>query len=392
MDVISEVKKVEADLIKWRRHLHENPEVGFDLDQTCDFVEERLREFGIEDIDRKFKGAVVAYINPDNDKKTIALRADMDALPVPELTNLEFASKNEGKMHACGHDAHTAQLLAAAKVLQDHKDEIDGKIMLIFQPAEELGSGSVEIANSEEFAKVDEVLGCHDGCLFGDGKDMGALIFAKGPTMATMDKFTIDIKGRGAHGSTPSMSIDPIAIAAYMITSIQEIISREISPLDPSVISFGVINSGSAFNIIPETAHLEGTTRTLTPEIRDYVEKRLGEVAEGVAKTFRATIEYKFFRQPPPLINTPEIAEKVMESAKKILADKVVEMEKPLMGGEDFAFYLEKKPGAFFFLNNPKEIEGNVYAHHNPRFAMTEEVMYEVPAVMVQYVMDELGK
>jgi len=177
-----------------------------------------------------------------------------------------------------------------------------------------------------------------------------------------------------------------------MITSIQEIISREVSPLDPAVISFGTFNSGSAFNIIPETAHLEGTTRTLTPEVRDMTAKRLGEIAEGIGKTFRAEVKYEFFRQPPPVINTAEVANKVKESAKKLFPESVVDMKKPLMGGEDFAFYLEKKPGAFFFLQNPMEIEGKAYAHHNPRFAMNEENMYKVPAVMVQYVMDELGK
>ena len=392
MNILDEVKKYKNDLVEWRRHLHENPEVGFDLDDTCNFVSRKLEEFGIEH-HRNFKGAVIGYINPENKGKTIALRADMDALPVHEETQLEFASKKDGKMHACGHDAHTAQLLTAAKVLSENKDKLDGRVMLIFQPAEELGNGSVEIANSEEFAQVDEVLGCHDGNLIIDSETKpGDLIFCDGPTMATMDKFTIDIIGKGSHGSQPENSIDPITIGSYMITSIQEIISREVSPLDPAVISFGTFNSGSAFNIIPETAHLEGTTRTLTPEVRDMTAKRLGEIAEGIGKTFRAEVKYEFFRQPPPVINTAEVANKVKESAKKLFPESVVDMKKPLMGGEDFAFYLEKKPGAFFFLQNPMEIEGKAYAHHNPRFAMNEEYMYKVPAVMVQYVMDELGK
>lgn len=392
MDIIKEVKEVEEDLIQWRRYLHENPEIGFDLENTCNFVSTKLEDFGIE-YHRNIKGAVIAYINPESKGKTIALRADMDALPVEELTNLKFASKVEGKMHACGHDAHTAQLLAAAKVLSKHKDDIYGKVMLIFQPAEELGSGAIEIANSEEFQKIDEVLGCHDGNLFANEDfKLGDMIFSKGPTMATMDKFIIDIKGKGSHGSQPENSIDPITIGSYMITSIQEIISREVSPLDPAVISFGSFNSGSAFNIIPEIAHLEGTTRTLTPEVREYTAKRLEEIVKSVACAFRAEVSFSFFRQPPPVICNPEVAEKVKQSAMKLFPDKVKELKKPLMGGEDFAYYLEKKPGAFFFLSNPMEIEGKAYAHHNPRFAISEEVMYQVPAVMVQYIMDELGK
>lgn len=392
MDVLKEIKNVNEDLIKWRRHLHENPELGFDLDNTCEFVSKKLDEFGIEN-HRNFKGAVIGYINPDSEGKVIALRADMDALPVCEDTGLEFESKVKGRMHACGHDAHTAQLLAASKVLADNKDKINGKVMLIFQPAEELGTGSVEIANSEEFSKVDEVLGCHDGNLLkGSEVQPGSLIFSKGPTMATMDKFTIDVKGKGSHGSQPENSVDPIVIASYIVTTVQEIISREVSPLDSAVVSFGVLDSGSAFNIIPETAHLEGTTRTLTPEMRDFIEKRLKEIAEGIGNTFRAEIVFEFFRQPPPVITDEDITEKLMQSARKLFPDKVVEMKKPLMGGEDFAFYLEKKPGSFFFLANPKEIDGKTYAHHNPKFALSEDYMHEVPAVMVQYIMDELGK
>ena len=392
MDVLSEIKKINDDLIKWRRHLHENPELGFDLENTCQFVSEKLDEFGIEN-HRNFKGAVIGYINPESTGKVIALRGDMDALPVNEETGLEFASKVEGRMHACGHDAHTAQLLAAAKVLAEHKDEIDGKIMLIFQPAEELGTGSIEIADSEEFSKVDEVLGCHDGNLLaGDGVPKGALVFSKGPTMATMDKFTIDIKGRGAHGSQPENSIDPIVIASYIITSVQEIVAREISPLEPVVVSFGIINAGQAYNIIPEYAHLEGTTRTLRPETREKVETRLGEIIEGIGQTLRARIEFNYIRKHPSVINEPKITKKLMASAKKLFADKVYELKKPLMSGEDFSVYLEKKPGSFFFLMNPKKIDGKVFAHHSPKFAMDEEYFYQVPAVMVQYVMDEIGK
>lgn len=392
MNVIKELKKIEKDLIQWRRFLHANPELGFELESTCKFITSKLNEFGVS-YHRKFKGAVIGYINPEHKGKTIALRADMDALPIQELTNLEFASKIDGRMHACGHDAHTAQLLAAAKVLADHKNEINGRVMLIFQPAEELGSGSVEIANSEEFQQVDEILGCHDGNLITtENIEPGDLFFCEGPTMSTMDKFTIDIKGRGSHGSQPENSIDPITIGSYLVTAIQEIISREVSPFDPAVISFGTFSSGSAFNIIPETAHLEGTTRTLTPELREMTAKRIEEITQNVATAFRAEAVFKFFRQPPPVICDKHLTRKLKKSAIKLFPEKVKDMSRPLMGGEDFAFYLEKKPGAFFFMANPQKIDGKIYSHHNPKFALEEEVMYHVPAVMVQYIMDELGK
>ncbi|MGI6756269.1 MAG: M20 metallopeptidase family protein [Atopobiaceae bacterium] len=377
------------NVIGWRRHLHEHPEVGFDLPNTIEYVCGVLDSFGVSYVARPDRGYVVATINPDKGGKCVAVRADMDALPVQEETGLTFASKEPGKMHACGHDVHTACLLGLASLLIKHKDELNGTVKLLFQPAEELGTGSLNLIDDGVLDGVDEIIGMHNGNL-GDGMKPGNLIFSTGPLMATMDKFTLTVKGQGAHGSTPQNSIDPVTIAAYIITGLQEIISRESDPRDPAVISVCTMNAGQAFNIIPDTCELAGTTRVFTNEMRDFIEKRIGEVAEGIAHAYRAEIEYKFFRQPPPLVNDAEVAERLIDVSKELFPDDTVMIKKLCMAGEDFAWYLQKVPGAFFFFCNPKEIDGQLWPHHNGRFAIEEDQLDRPMSVMAAFVMSEL--
>ena len=392
-----EVEKIKAaaqdslkDVVGWRRHLHEHPEVGFDLKNTMAYVCSVLDELGVEHEANEKGSCVVAYINRGKPGKTIAVRADMDALPVQEETGLEFASKEPGKMHACGHDVHTACLLGLAKVLKGMEGELNGSVKLLFQPAEELGTGSPVLIADGVLDDVDEVVGMHNGNL-GDGAEPGDLVFSTGPMMATMDKFTLTIKGQGAHGSTPQASIDPITIASYVITSLQEIISRECDPRDAAVITIGSIHGGDAFNIIPDTCELAGTTRVFTNEMRDFIERRIGEVAEGVAKAYRADIVYKFFRQPPPLVNDKGVAEKLIEVSNELYPDNTRMMQKLCMAGEDFAWYLQKKPGAFFFFCNPKPIDGKCWPHHNSKFAIDETHLDRPMAVFAGFVASELA-
>ena len=390
-DAKAEAASVLPEVIEWRRHLHENPEIGFDLPNTVKFVCDKLDEFGLPyKVDQGSKCSVVAEINPGAAGRCIALRADMDALPVKEETGLPFASKVDGRMHACGHDAHTACLLGTAKVLAAHKDEIHGRVKLIFQPAEELGTGSVGICESGALDDVDEIVGMHVGNI-NAGSKPGTLVFARDAMMATMDKFTIDVVGKGAHGALPHLSVDPVVIGSYIVCAIQEMIPREIDATEPVVVTTGVFQSGTAFNVIPDTAHLEGTTRVLHADTRDFVERRLGEIATNVAKAYRAEVVYKFFRQPPPLVNTPEVVDKVMACAKELYPEDTVYQKKPVMGGEDFAWYLEKKPGCFFLLQNPKEIDGQTWGQDNCKFALAEEYFDRPIAVYTGYVMNQLG-
>ncbi|MDU2132927.1 MAG: M20 family metallopeptidase, partial [Finegoldia magna] len=305
-----EAKKVLDEVIKNRRYLHENPEVGFDLSNTIKFVKEKLDEYGIEYRTDIGKSAVIGYINP-NKGHTIALRADMDGLPVVEETGLEFQSKN-GKMHACGHDAHTSMLLGVAKVLKQNEDKINGTVKLIFQPAEELGTGSKFLCEDGVMNDVDEIIGLHVGNISSEGS-VGDMVFARGSMMACMDKFTIKVKGTGAHGAYPQASKDPVVIGAYIVTAIQEILSREIAATEPGVITIGVFKSGSAFNIIPNEAYLEGTVRAVTNENREFIQNRIKEVSEGIAKSFRANVEYEYFWQPPPVVNDEKIAGKLID-------------------------------------------------------------------------------
>lgn len=382
-----DVKLIMDEVIKNRRYLHENPETGFDLTNTVDFVKKRLDEYGIEYRTDIGKSAVVAVINP-NKGRTIALRADMDALPVEEQTGLPFASKN-GKMHACGHDAHTSMLLGVAKILNERKDEINGTVKLIFQPAEELGTGSKFLCEDGVMDDVDEIIGLHVGNISSQ-TGSGYLLFARGSMMACMDKFKIKVIGKGSHGAYPQNSHDPVVIGSYIVTALQEIVSREMDPTDPGVVTMGMFHSGTAFNIIPATAELEGTVRAVTDETREFIQKRIGEIADGVAKTFRANVEYEYFWQPPPVVNDAEVSDKLIKVAKELYPDNVEEMEKPVMGGEDFAWYLQEKPGAFFLLQNPMEIDGQVWAHHNPKFALDEQYFDKGMAVMIGYVLNEL--
>ena len=387
--VKQEAHEALENVVTWRRHLHEHPEVGFELPNTIKYVCQVLDGFGISYIARPDRGYVVATINPDAGGKTVAVRADMDALPIQEETGLEFASKEPGKMHACGHDVHTACLLGVASILDKHRDELHGTVKLLFQPAEELGIGSLNLIEDGVIDDVDEIIGMHNGNL-GDGLKPGNLIYSTGPLMATMDKFTLTVKGRGAHGSTPQNSIDPVTIASYIITGLQEIISRETDPRDPAVISVCTMNAGQAFNIIPDTCELTGTTRVFTDEMRDFIEKRIGEVAEGIAHAYRADIEYKFFRQPPPLVNDAEVATKLINVSRELYPDNTVMIKKLCMAGEDFAFYLQKVKGAYFFFCNPKEIDGQTWPHHTNKFAIDETHLDRPMAVMSAFVMSEL--
>lgn len=383
-NLMSQLASIEGDLIQWRRWLHEHAEVGFDLPQTVDYVCQRLDELGITyQRDVGCPCSVVAEISGAQPGKTLALRADMDALPVQEETGLAFSCKT-GNMHACGHDAHTAILLAAAKALMQCKDQLKGRVKLIFQPAEELGSGAKGLCEAGVLDGVDEILGLHVGNITEEG-DFGQFFFASGSMMACMDKFRLKVKGKGAHGAYPARSVDPIVAGAYIVTALQEIMGREIEPVEPAVITVGAFHAGTAFNIIPEFAVLEGTVRALNEKTRQQIARRIEEVAKGVAGAMRADVDFEFFFQPPPLVNNKTVVEKVMATARELFGDEVRTLEHPVMGGEDFAYYLEKVPGTFVFLSNPRVVDGQIWPHHNSKFDIEENQLLKGVALFVAY-------
>ncbi|MDO5088534.1 MAG: M20 family metallopeptidase [Leptotrichiaceae bacterium] len=389
MEIKDSVKNMMKDVIEWRRYLHKHPETGFDLDNTVKFVCEKLDEMNIEyETDMGSRCSVIAYINRNKPGKCIAIRADMDALPIKEATDFDFKSENDN-MHACGHDAHTAGLLCVCRLLKERENELNGRVKFIFQPAEEIGEGAKGIVEKGVIDDVDEIIGLHVGNIYPEGKK-GNLIFTKGPMMACMDKFILRVKGQGAHGAYPHLSKDPIVTASHIIVGIQEILGREINPVEPAVVTIGSIKGGTAFNIIPEIVEIEGTVRAVNNDTRNYIKERVEQIASNIASAFRCETEYEFFYQPPPLINNEKVTTELMKLAEKLYPGNVEEMKSPVMGGEDFAWYLQKIPGAFFFVHNPLEIDGKVWAHHTPKFAIDEDYMDRGIVLMAEYAKEFL--
>ncbi len=391
MDILQLTKNVEEDMIRWRRDLHRIPELGLELPKTSAYVQGVLDELGIEYKTLVNGNAIVGLIHGGQEGPVMALRADMDALPIREETGLEFASDN-GKMHACGHDGHTAMLLGATKVLQENRNLIKGKVKLLFQPGEEYPGGALPMIEegAMEDPKVDAVMGIHNGHIFPE-IPKGMVGIKYGPMMASMDRILLKIKGKGAHGAYPHDSIDPISMSFQIGTALQTLVSRETKPVDPVVLSICRIEGGFNQNIIPGMVEMEGTVRTLNRETRSRIARRIEELSKGIAQSMRGDAELTYDFKYPPLINDEEFTRFFRDIAVKVVGEeKIFEMKEPVMGGEDMAYFLEKAPGTFIFLNNPKEIDGAIYPHHNSKFDIDESYFKVGAALFVQTVFDYL--
>ncbi|KIZ47463.1 MULTISPECIES: M20 aminoacylase family protein [Rhodopseudomonas] len=373
MPVINRVADLQPDIMAWRRDIHAHPELMYDVDRTAAFVAERLREFGCDDVVTGLgRTGVVGVIKgrkpaADSDLKVIGLRADMDALPIEEETNLPYASKNPGKMHACGHDGHTAMLLGAARYLAETRN-FSGDAVVIFQPAEEGGAGAdamIKDGLMDRFA-IDQVYGMHNG----PGIPIGSFAVRAGPVMASTDSIDIRIEGVGGHAARPHKSIDSVLVGAQLVAALQTIVSRTVDPLESAVISICEFHAGNARNVIPQTADLKGTVRTLTAEVRDLVEKRVREVVAGVAQMTGAKIELDYERGYPVVVNHPAQTELAQRIARDVAGDANVHDMPPLMGAEDFAYMLEKRPGAFIFLGN-----GDSAGLHHPAYNFNDDAI-----------------
>jgi len=391
INILDEVKKIEQDILSWREDLHQIPELALDLPKTIDYIKSKLDEMKIEYYTLVDGNAIVGLIKGEQNGKTIALRADIDALPIKEETGIPFASVN-GCMHACGHDAHAAILLGAAKVLSNNKNMLKGNVKLLFQPGEEYPGGALPMIEGGvmENPKVDAIIGLHTGSI---SKDIakGKIGVSYGSMMASMDRIFIEIRGKGAHGAYPELSVDPISTVAEVISALQRIISREKRATDPAVLSITKIQGGYNHNIIPDVVELEGTVRTVNNETRQMIANRIDEVTKGITQAMRADYTLRYDFKYPPLINSEKFTKFFVESAKKIIPpEDIIEMKYPVMGGEDMAYFLEKAPGTFFFLSNPKEIDGVFYPHHHPKFDIDESLLYKGVALFVQTVVDFL--
>ena len=388
MDIRELGKKYKDYVIEMRREFHMYPESSFEEFRTSKRVKEELDKLGIPYEELAGTG-VLATIVGDNLGKTVALRADMDALEIQETNDIPYKSKNDGKMHACGHDGHTSMLLGAAKMFMDIKDEISGTIKLIFQPAEEVAGGAkMMIAESNFMDSVDSVFGIH---LWSD-VETGKVSVEEGPRMAAADFFDIKITGKAGHGSMPHQTVDAVVVGASVVMNLQSFVSREMNPLDSVVLTIGSFNAGTRFNIIAGEAILSGTSRCFSPEIRAEFPKAIERISKSTAESYRATAELNYTHGTPPTINEKESSAIAEAAVEKILGeDGNIKFEKTT-GGEDFAFFLEKSPGAFAFVGMRNEEKGANYPHHHDKFNMDEDALEIGSMLYVQYAIDFLNK
>ena len=351
MPIINRMAELHDDIAAWRRDFHSDPELLYDVKRTAGKVASLLRTMGCDEVvEGMGRTGVVGVIHGARGGGTIGLRADMDALPIEEETGKPWASKNPGLMHACGHDGHTAMLLGAARYLAETRN-FAGKAVIIFQPAEEGGAGGKAMVDDglmDRFA-IQEVYGLHNM----PGLAVGRFAIRPGPIMASTDEFEITFRGHGGHAAMPHLCVDPVVAAAQCVNALQTIVSRGTDPLASLVVSVTQLRAGHAHNVIPDTAWLNGTVRSLTGERRDYAERRLREIAHGVAATNGLSAEVVYDRSYPVTVNHPEQTEKAIAIASAIAGAAHVDAEvSPLMGGEDFSFMLEARPGAFIFMGN----------------------------------------
>jgi carboxypeptidase Ss1 len=375
LDLLSEAEKIEPEIIRIRRDLHRHPELSYKEVWTSSYVADRLRRLGIQVNTGVGGTGVVGVLEGGSKGKVVALRADMDALPIDELSDVPFRSQVDGVMHACGHDTHVAMLLGAAELLSNHRGELSGAVKFIFQPAEEHGGrgGALPMieAGVMERPKVDFVFGLH----ISSGKKSGVFGVRQGAVMAAPDAFRLKIAGKGGHASAPHETVDPIYLAAHVILALQGISSRIIDPVRPFVITVGAVHAGTKENVIPDFARLEGTIRTLDEATRKLAKKKVAEVAAGVCRSFGGSAEVEFERDAYPVtVNDPRTTKRAAEVLRGIRGAKVEEME-PVLGGEDFARFLERAPGTFYFLGTRNKAKGCVYPNHSAKFKVDEDVL-----------------
>ena len=372
MPIVNRIAALSDDMAAWRHDLHEHPELLYEVHRTAGIVADKLREFGCDEVVRGIgRTGVVGVIRgrKSTSGKTIGLRADMDALPITETSGVSYASKTPGLMHACGHDGHTAMLLGAAKYLAETRN-FDGTAVVIFQPAEEGGAGGRAMVDDGLMTRwgIQEVYGLHNM----PGLPEGHFATTPGPMLASADSLEIKVLGKGGHaGAAPHKAIDSVLIGAQIVNALQSIVARNVDPLKSAVISITMFQAGTAFNVIPETAELKGTVRTLDPEVRDLVERRIGEVADSVARAYGGSAETKYTRMYPVTMNHTREAGVAADVARDIVGpDRVNARLVPVMGAEDFAFMLEARPGAFVFLGM-----GDCNECHHPAYRFNDAIL-----------------
>jgi amidohydrolase len=389
MPIVNRVADLQPEIQAWRRDIHEHPELLYEVHRTAAFVADRLREFGCDEVATGLgRTGVVGVIKgrkaaTNGGVKVIGLRADMDALPIEENTNLPYASKTKGLMHACGHDGHTAMLLGAARYLTETRN-FAGDAVVIFQPAEEGGAGAAAMIKDglmDRFG-IEQVYGMHNG----PGIPLGAFAIRPGPIMAATASIDIKIEGHGGHAARPHKCIDSVLVGAQLIVALQQIVARNVDPLESAVISMCEFHAGNARNVIPQTAELHGTVRTLTPEVGELVEKRVREVVAGVAQITGAKIDLTYERGYPVTVNHAAQTEFATQVAREVAGEANVHETPPLMGAEDFSYMLEARPGAFIFCGN-----GDSAGLHHPAYNFNDEAILYGTSYWIKLVENTLA-
>ena len=371
MPTVNRFADFQDDIVAWRHDLHEHPEILYDVHRTAATVAEKLRAFGLDEVTTGIgRTGVVGVIRGRGHAsgKVIGLRADMDALPINEMTGKPYASQTPGAMHACGHDGHTAMLLGAARYLAETRN-FDGTAVVIFQPAEEGGGGGKAMIEDGllDRWKIQEVYGMHNL----PGLAVGKMSTRPGPIMASTDEFTITITGRGGHAAKPHETVDPIVVGAHIVNALHTIVSRNVDPIDSAVVSVTRFHAGEAYNVIVDTAEVAGTVRSLRPEVRDFIEQRIGEVATGIAAAHGATASVYYDRNYPITRNDPDAAAFAAEVAGEVVGKPNTSLHAPpLLAGEDFSYMLEQRPGAFVFIGN-----GDSAGLHSAHYDFNDEII-----------------
>jgi hippurate hydrolase len=355
-------------IVALRRDIHREPELGFDTEKTAEKVLAALEGLPLDVETGIAQNGIVATLDGEDEGPTVALRADMDALPILEDTGLSFASETEGKMHACGHDGHTSMLVGAAHALSGMRDRLSGTVKFVFQPAEEGGGGGKVMVDEGVADDVASIFALH----LWPGLPFGEVATRAGPIMAAADAFEMEVRASGGHGAMPHLTSDAIAISAQIVTALQTIVSREVDPVEPAVLTVGEIGAGTAFNIIPHRARIGGTVRTLNADLREKIPTRMEDLARGIARGMRGDVNLDYTFSYPVTVNDETAADHALGVAEDLFGgESVLELPNPSMGAEDFAYFLEKVPGAFIWLGVGEDISGL----HTPQFAFDEEIL-----------------
>lgn len=386
MNLKQEINGLYNDMVAVRRHMHMHPEVSFKEENTKKFIYEQIKDLDL-DITRDFGGnGILARLHVSDDLPTVALRADFDALPIQDEKDVPYRSQNPGVMHACGHDGHTAVLITVERILTAHKDKLPVNVVFLHQHAEEnLPGGAIGMVKAGAMEGVDAVFGLH----LASHLPTGSIGYVRGFTQANADSFSIQVKGDGGHGAEPHRNHDAIVAAAHLIQQIQTITSRNVDPLKSAVISVGQFSGGFAFNVVPSTIQVNGTARTFEPDVRELVERRIGEICEGVSKSFEVDCTYTFEHGYPSMKNDLGVLDYALEVAGSDV-DFITELieKEPKMGGEDFAYFAREAPGAFLMLGTGNKALGTDYPHHHAMFDMDEEGLKAGVEMMVKFVMN----